>query len=260
MKKIRAGIYGLEEIGAGFAKLVLERRNSMDPVAFAEKRSLTAGSWSRFSSSLGVFMALCLAIWGNALLAEEAPASMPEPGAAANSTAIEGIDPLKRLVNYTEILSALRTGFTVRAVFDYKDCQLISDNEVKDKVPDAVGGMDLTTFEYFAPGSIRNKLGFVASSHSVLINHPSFGVVLNYAKVKISEDGKVRIVAQYIDPKTYEVKMNESFYTTISDGSRPAERAGAGAGDPSGQAEGAKPVKDSPGHEERPSAHFFLVR
>lgn len=117
-----------------------------------------------------------------------------------------------------EIMNALKQGKTVRAVFHYAKCKLISDNEEVQKVPDAVGGMNIDTWEYFAPNSIRNPKGFLATSHSVLINHPSYGIVLNYAKLRIGDDGEIRIVAQYLDPKSFEIRMNESFYTRIGQG------------------------------------------
>ena len=123
-----------------------------------------------------------------------------------------------QLKTFDEILKALTTGKTVKAVFHYKACKLIQDNEEVEKVPDAIGGMELGTFEYFAPGSIRNKKGFISSSKTVLINHPRYGFVLNYAKVRIYDDNKIRIIAQYVTPNTYETKMDESFYTVINDG------------------------------------------
>lgn len=117
-----------------------------------------------------------------------------------------------------EIMDAFKAGHAVRAVFEYKEMQLISDNEIVERVPDAIGGMTLDTFEYFAPKSIGNPEGYLSSSKAVLINHPSYGVVYNYAKVRIYESGKVQIVAQYLDPKSYEIRMNESFYAEIGKG------------------------------------------
>jgi hypothetical protein len=126
----------------------------------------------------------------------------------------------KTLDSLDEIMTAFKKGDTVRAIFTYKDMQLISDNEIVERVPDAIGGMTLDTFEYFAAKSIGNPEAYVASSKAVLINHPSYGVVYNYAKVKVYESGKVVIVAQYLDPRTFEIKMNESFYAAINQGAR----------------------------------------
>ena len=123
-----------------------------------------------------------------------------------------------QLRSFNEIFKALTSGKTVKAIFHYKGCKLISDNEVVEKVPDAIGGMELSTFEYFTPGSIRNKNGFISSSKTVLINHPGYGFVMNYAKVRIYDNNKIRIIAQYVTPNTYEIKMDESFYTVINDG------------------------------------------
>ena len=123
-----------------------------------------------------------------------------------------------QLKSFNEVFSALKAGKTVKVIFHYKMCKLISDNEEVEKVPDAIGGMELNTFEYFAPQSIRNKNGFISSSKTVLINHPRYGFVRNYAKVRIFDNNKIRIIAQYITPDTYEIKMDESFYTVINDG------------------------------------------
>jgi hypothetical protein len=122
-----------------------------------------------------------------------------------------------RLDNFDDILAALKSGSNVRAVFHYKDCTLVIDGKTIDDVPDAIGGMSLDTFEYFAPRSIGNESGFIASSQSVLISHPSHGFVLNYVKLNVYDNGKVRIVAMYLSPGDFEIKMDESFHTVIGD-------------------------------------------
>ncbi len=123
-----------------------------------------------------------------------------------------------QLKNYGEVFKALTAGETVKMIVHYKQCQLISDNEIVKKVPDAIGGMVLNSFEYFAPMSIRNKHGYISSSKTVLINHPRYGFVMNYAKVRIFDNDKIRIIAQYVDPKTYKIEMDESFFTVIDNG------------------------------------------
>jgi hypothetical protein len=81
-----------------------------------------------------------------------------------------------------------------------------------------VGGMDLATFEFFAAGAVGNKEGYLVASHTQLIRHPRYGYVLNYVKLSVYESGTVKIVAQYLLPTTYEVKMDETFTTTVADG------------------------------------------
>ena len=124
----------------------------------------------------------------------------------------------RQLTSFDAVLKSLDSGHLVRVVVQYKDCQLISDNKIQEHVPDAVGGMTIDTFEYFAPGSVRNEQGFISASKTILIQHPTRGMVHNYAKVRIYADGKVQIVARYLKPGTLEVVMDESFYTTIADG------------------------------------------
>ncbi|WP_075591537.1 hypothetical protein [Labilibacter marinus] len=123
----------------------------------------------------------------------------------------------QKLESFEQIMDALKQGKTVKAVFYYKDCQLISGNEIKDKSVDAIGGMSIDTWEYFAKGSIRNKEAFVVSSASKLIANPlDEGFVYNYVKIKVTEAGKVKITAKYIDSITHEETMTENFFTTIN--------------------------------------------
>lgn len=125
-----------------------------------------------------------------------------------------------QLRNFSELFEAFKAGNTVKAVFYYKGCKLVMGEKVvpPEKVPDAIGGMEMSTFEYFAPMSIGNKKGYISSSKTVLINHPRYGYVLNYAKVRIYDDNSIQIIAQYVSPTTYEIKMDEAFYTEINDG------------------------------------------
>ena len=125
----------------------------------------------------------------------------------------------QKLTSFEEIMDALKQGNIVRAVFYYKDCQLISDNEIDEDGVDAIGGMKIDTWEYFAKGSIRNKEAFVVTSTSKLIANPKGkGYVYNYVKVKIKESGKVKITANYINSVTYEETMTENFFTEINKG------------------------------------------
>lgn len=133
--------------------------------------------------------------------------------------AFTGLSAQKSLSSFDHLMGALKGGKTVKAVFDYKKCQLISGNEIKEKVPDAIGGFTLDVFEYFAEGAVHNKQAFVVASVSKLIQNPiGEGYVYNYVKIKVSADNKVKITAVYVDAKTQEEIMSENFFTTISNG------------------------------------------
>lgn len=53
-------------------------------------------------------------------------------------------------------MDALKGGSTVKTVFYYNNCQLISDNEIEDKSVDAIGRMKIETWECFKKKSFRN--------------------------------------------------------------------------------------------------------
>jgi hypothetical protein len=126
--------------------------------------------------------------------------------------------------DFETLMSALEVGESLRAVFHYKTMVLTIAGKAEPLVPDAVGGMSLGTWEAFAAGAVGNKERFVTSSENHLIKHPRYGFVLNYVKVSVFESGAVRILAQYLDPRTLEVRMDETFTTRIADGQN-----GAGA-------------------------------
>ncbi len=125
----------------------------------------------------------------------------------------------KQLTNFVQILEALKSGYRVNAVIHYKDCMLVSEGDTL-KAPDAIGGMDVMPYEYFAAGVIGKNIAFISSSETVMIYLKGFGGYLyNYVKLRIYEDNKVEITARYLTIDKQEAKMDEMFYGEINDGS-----------------------------------------
>lgn len=122
-----------------------------------------------------------------------------------------------QLTSFKLLFESLKFGEDVTAVIHYAKCKLVVDGEETDS-PDAIGGMKLMPYEYFAKMSVRNEKAYVTASETRLIGHRSYGYVLNYVKIRIFEDDKVEIIARYLDPNTYEVKMDETFNATINSG------------------------------------------
>jgi len=125
----------------------------------------------------------------------------------------------KQLTNFIQIFDALKSGYQVNAVIHYKDCLLVSEGDTL-KAPDAVGGMDILPYEYFAAGVIGKNIAFISTSETVMIYLKGFGGYLyNYVKLRVYEDNKVEITARYITIDKQDVKMDETFYGEINDGS-----------------------------------------
>lgn len=122
-----------------------------------------------------------------------------------------------QLNNYEQLMDALTGGYRVSAVIHYGDCKLVIDGQ-EEEAPDAIGGIELGAFEHFARGCVRNEKAYVSASENVLIGHPRYGFVFNYAKIRVYEDNTVEIVVRYLDPTTYEVKMDETFHSIINAG------------------------------------------
>jgi hypothetical protein len=122
-----------------------------------------------------------------------------------------------RLDSFEALMKAANSGQQIRTVIDYSKTTLIIEGK-EQKAPAAIGGMLFRSWEYFAPGVVRNKLAYLVSSETHLIGHPSYGYVNNYVRLRFYSDNKVEITARYLDPKTYEVKMDETFMGAISNG------------------------------------------
>ncbi len=134
------------------------------------------------------------------------------------TTAIWAGNP-QQIKGFDKLMESLNQGYKINVVLHYAKCELISDNEIVDDVPDAIGGMDLDVWEYFAPMVVYNENAFLVSSSSKLIQYPKGdGYVYNYVKIKFYDDNSVKIIAQYLDSVSYEVLMSESFYGNIADG------------------------------------------
>ena len=123
-----------------------------------------------------------------------------------------------RINSFDHLMEALESGERVRIIIDYSHCGW-QDTTKQSPVPEAISGMDIDTYEYFAPGAIHNQRAFVVFSSTVLIENPiGKGFVYNYGKVRIYEDNSVQVTAKYIHPKRFKVLMNEVFIGKINDG------------------------------------------
>lgn len=123
------------------------------------------------------------------------------------------------LDTYTDLVAALEGGERVRAILHYGQCLLPSEDGPR-PAPDATGGMEFTVFEAFAKGAVRNPAAFVSTSETRLISHPSYGTVLNYGRLKVYEDGRAEVLARYLDPKSFKVRMDETLDCTLGEGVR----------------------------------------
>ena len=74
-----------------------------------------------------------------------------------------------QIKDFNELMDHLKNGEQVRVVVHYGNCILIAGNEEK-QAPDAIGGMIIDTFEYFAQYSIGNEKAFLVFSQTNLIN------------------------------------------------------------------------------------------
>lgn len=61
-----------------------------------------------------------------------------------------------KINSFEELLPALQTGRSLKAVIDYKNCRVVSDSS-EPNPPQVWRGFDISAFEYFAKNSIGNE-------------------------------------------------------------------------------------------------------
>lgn len=182
------------------------------------------------------------------LAASRAAASSQNPWKPVTDAIIAGME--KRITGYPELMRALLSGKSVRAVLDYKKCEFLflkefvegnasqPDEQTTDAAcklansgkpmscygsarqgMDAIGGMKLDTWEHFGSGITgkrADKREYVAASETKLISIRGF--VLNYGSVRVYEDNEVLVKVNYLDPRDYGIKMDEMFRCRMSNG------------------------------------------
>lgn len=125
----------------------------------------------------------------------------------------------RQIKDFDSLVNALSAGENVKVVIRYAKCRLTEKGNVKEKSPDAITGMEIGTFEYFAAGVIPGSPAIVVFSESKLIRNPKGkGFVLNYGKVKVFSDNSVTITAQYLEPKRLRILMDQTFEGIINGG------------------------------------------
>ncbi len=124
------------------------------------------------------------------------------------------------LPNFDSLLGALRSGRVVKGVYTYAKCTLRPEdpNTPATPAPNAIGGNTFQTWEYFAPYLMGNPNGFLSTSETVFVSHKRYGYINNYGRTKITDNNTVEILIDYLDPKTFDVKMHEIIDCQISNG------------------------------------------
>lgn len=123
----------------------------------------------------------------------------------------------QRLHDPGALLAALEAGGEVRAVVRYGRCALAEAGRERPG-PDVTGGLTVTAFEHFARGTIGNERAYTATSASQLIVHPRHGPVVNYARLRVYQDGEVEVGVKYLAPPDLRPVMEETFRCRLGDG------------------------------------------
>jgi len=117
-------------------------------------------------------------------------------------------------------MKTLTAGEEIRVVIRYADCDREHPRNGFDSIPDIAASMHIETWEYFPRHSIRNDHAFVVFSDARLIGNPiGKGFVINYGKVRISDNDSAMVDARYLHPRSHRSLMYQRYRCRIDDGS-----------------------------------------
>jgi len=120
------------------------------------------------------------------------------------------------LINYSELLNALKNGNQVRAIIQLEKC---SSSLKYKETNDAIGGMNFTVFnKYKLQVDNSTKRDVIATSINMLVKSSRYGFVNNYVRLHIFEDNSVEILSEFLDPKNYSSIKQTTFSCQLSNG------------------------------------------
>ena len=109
-------------------------------------------------------------------------------------------NPPQPVTNYADLLNSMSQGNTIRAIMFVKKCTpSIAD--------DAIGGMNFTNFNKYQIVEDNQKKDVIATSMTMLVNHPQLGAIYSYVRLRIFTDNSAEIFSQFLDPATYKARL-----------------------------------------------------
>lgn len=111
-----------------------------------------------------------------------------------------------QLSGYNDLLNALREGTKVRAIINFDGCTA-KDGTKTNLPPNMVGGFSFNVFHHYPVKMDAEHTKYaVATAIIHMTDHPSFGFVTNYVRLRVFADNTVELHSAFYDPKTYEQK------------------------------------------------------
>lgn len=106
-----------------------------------------------------------------------------------------------RLLNsYAELLATLSKGYNVRAIINLNKCTSTNGSQ---NANDAIAGMNFTNFNKYQIPVGNQQKNIIATSITLLVQHPILGEVDNYVRLRVFEDNSVEVYSEYLDPKSF---------------------------------------------------------
>lgn len=117
------------------------------------------------------------------------------------------------ITSYSDLVNSVSQGDTVRAIMHVDKCSFGKGSS------DAIAGINFTNFNKY-PILAGNELkNVVATSIMQVVEHPKYGPVYDYVRLRVFENNTAELLSEFIDPVTYKVLDTPKVGTcTISNG------------------------------------------
>jgi len=124
---------------------------------------------------------------------------------------IANANPSRLITNYSDLLSSVSQGKTIRAIMFTKKCSPAATE-------DAIAGINFTTFNKYQVPVGSEKKDTIATSIMMTVLHDQLGPVNDYVRLRVFADNSVEIFNDFLDPTTYKSLGSKTMNCAISNG------------------------------------------
>lgn len=123
----------------------------------------------------------------------------------------------KSLSTYEEIRDALANGDRLRLSMRYQYTDMYSNGVLRPS-QDERSGFDIKDYQLIPKMSLgeNNERAYITTSFLVLVNHSRYGVIYNFGKLCIYDDGLFDLFGLYFRPSDMAILTNTTIRSTLA--------------------------------------------
>lgn len=111
----------------------------------------------------------------------------------------------------SELAQALTQGEHVRAIIHFDRCQTNAPRE-----NEVIGGLEFTQFTMSKAKGAPVESAKIATSHTMLVEHPDDGPIYQYVRIRVFEPTMARVTSMTLHPETKKILKTTDYQCTFS--------------------------------------------